>query len=56
MILRTRGNHLETLGTTRISCDNFTNEKRHRGLVKVNGEIKEDRKIWGKNFRLFIRF
>ena len=55
-IPKTRGNHLGTLGTTRTSYDNFTNGKRHRGLVEVGGEIGEDRKIRGRNLRLFIRF
>ena len=45
MILKTHRNHSGTLGTTRTSCDNFTNGKRYRGLVKVDGEIGEDRKI-----------
>ena len=56
MIPRTRGNHSGTLGTARTSCDNFTNRKRHRGPVKVDGEIGEDRKIRGGNLRPFIRF
>ena len=38
-------NYLETLGTTRTSYNNFTNGKGYRRLVKVNKEIREDRKI-----------
>ena len=45
MIPKTYRNHLGILGTTRTSYDNFTNRKGYRGLVKVNKEIGEDRKI-----------
>ena len=55
-IPKTRRNHSGTLGTARTSCDNFTNRKGHRGLVKVDGEIGEDRKIRGGDLRTFIRF
>ena len=55
-ILKIRRNYLGTLGAARTSYDSFTNGKGYRGLVKVNKEIGEDRKIWGENYRLFIYF
>ena len=47
MIPKTRGNHSGTLGTTRTSCDNFTNGKGHRGPVKINGEGRGRKGIGG---------
>ena len=55
-IPKTRGNHSGTLGTARTSCDNFTNGKGHRGLVEVDGEIGEGRRIQGGLLRTFIGF
>ena len=45
MILKTHRNYLGILGATRTSYNNFTNGKGYRELVKVNKEIREDRKI-----------
>ena len=45
IILKIYRNYLRILGTTKISYDNFTNRKEYRGLIKVNREIREDRKI-----------
>ena len=56
MIPKIRRNYLGILGTTRISCDDFTNGEGYRGLVKVDREIRERRKIRGKDLRIFICF
>ena len=45
MILKIYRNYLRTLGTTKASYNNFTNGEGYEGLVKVNREIREYKKI-----------